>query len=383
MSGDYTEQSRVIGWDVGLHGGGWGGDLDLLKRRNPLPTLDLGFRFDDSWNEATQDENHDYYITDELGERKYKGSCTGIIGEYKREFDAWGAYQGMVRKGRIDDPDDAYYKMSFDDCKAQWAKLGKDARDHGSRMHKEIEKFYNNCAVWPDDATWHEDPETSPALHRFMEFHRTEVVGRLVPFRTEQNIWHEDYEFAGQADILFQRAEWLDDPDKRSWVIVGDWKRTKKDLANQRAFRGERMLGCCSELEAVSRSEYQLQMSLYAFILQRRTGLVVRELRVGVFHHNNPSYVWLKLEPRYDIVERMLVERRHKLLHRYSQAQVDLSIEMAKRAEEAAAGDEGALDSLVELNREANLNARALRGLLKSQTVYGASKAKIMGTATG
>lgn len=358
-------------WDTKLYGGGMDGDLDMLKRRNPIPALDNNFRFDDSIDPATGQRRHDYWIVDKDGERKYKGSCTGLIAEYKRKFNAAAAYAGMRRNGRIADKNDEYYGMSLDDCIKQWDDTREAASAAGTLVHAEIEKFYNNCADWLHDPLWRTNPETAPSLKRFMKFHLDVVLKeQFVPLRTEQNLFLEPYELSGQADMLFQRREWLDDPIKCMWVIIADWKRSKKNLGQQVPYKGEKMLGCCSELDAVSFSEYRIQMSLYATILQARTSYIVKELYVGAFHEVNDAYLWLRAEPVYHIVDKMLVERRQKMIARYIR-ELETSYASAKQP--------GAdLPAIIEAQY---LAVRSLRGLLKQQMVFGASNAAILDTA--
>lgn len=372
------QQSEFIGWNVAHHGGGYGGDIDFLKRLNPIHSLDTGFRFDDSFNEQTQDDNHDYYIDCQVyGERKFDGSCTGIIKKCLHPFVRQDAYDGMVRNGRISDPESKYAGMGAEEVFEKWDREGKEARTYGTRMHKEIEKFYNNCADWTTSADWLTDPNVSPSLKRFIEFHVTEVVGKLALLRTEQNIWSRRYEFAGQCDILFQRVEWLNDPVKCKWVIIGDWKRTKKDLHNQTAYRGKKMLGAAASLDEVSLNEYRLQMTFYGHVLQERTDYVVKEMYVGAFHENNPTYVWKKIEPVWGIVKTLLTQRRQSLLHKYTELQAKHSHILADIFDEEADESSMDLDSLrerrdasVEILRKTSL---ALRDLLTEQSAFGAT----------
>ena len=375
-----ADVEQFDGWDVTLFGGGMGGDLNFLKRRNPVPSLDTGMRFDDSLDPQTGEKRHDYWIVDPFGERRYHGSCTGLIGEYKRHFDAAAAYAGMKRKGRIVDPDDEYFGKSLEQCKAEWASNSEESQEHGSRVHAEIELFYNNATNWPTKSEWLDDCDTSPALQRFLMFHLEWVVPqRMVPFRTELIIWDEEFEFTGQCDIVFQREEWRNDPVRRNWVILGDWKRTKKKLLTEEAYRDERMFGCCSSLPNVSLSEYKLQLTLYALILQRRTPFIVVELHIGVFHANNTSYQWITIEPLYDIAAQMLIERRQKLLFRYSQKMLEITQEVAIAEEIARQLGEvvGASDAVANFDA-----ARGLHGLLKSQIAFDASNETVMGATS-
>lgn len=310
----------VIPWDTSLHGGGTDGHIDQKKNENPIAALDENFYFDDSIDPVTRQRKHDYYRLDAYGWRRFNGSCTGLIATYENRFDAVATYAKMKANGRIDNVKDEYYGMTEQEVVDQWREGGEEASGHGSRMHAEIEKFYNNCADWTEDAVWLEDDDTTPALVRFLKFHMEVVVPQgIVPYRLELNIWDDATEFAGQADFVYQRLEWRADPMKRNWVGIGDWKRTKKDIFSYFSFGGKKMLGVCGSLSDCKRNHYALQMTLYAVVLQRRTNLVVKELHLGVFHEKHASYIWEPIKPLTQIAEAMLAERRKQLLAAYSQ----------------------------------------------------------------
>lgn len=346
-------------WNTALYGGGFDGHIDFLKAKNPLPSLDENFWFDDSIDPETGQKRHDYWINDAYGPRKYHGSCTGLISEKKRKFDAHAAYMGMYKKGRIHDPADEYYGMSFEQVRDQWIEGGEEASGRGSEMHAEIEMFFNSCTNWIENERWNSNPDVAPSLARFLIFFEMEVCGKMVPYRTELNIWDEEFEFCGQCDVLFQLLEWVNDPEKKNWVIIGDWKRTKKNLLGQRSYGN--MLGCCSSLQDKNINHYTLQMTLYKLGLERRTNLRVQACYLGIFHANNPSYQWIKVEPLPAIAMQMLVERRQTLLAKYSTAIPMLLLE-----------------NTAEKTKEAFEASRSLAGLLKSATTYGARTVDIL-----
>lgn len=342
-------------WPPEFGGQGNTSSIDMLRKLNPVPVLDTNFRFDDSIDPSTGRKRHDYYITDSYGERKYHGSCTGIIAEYSKKFDAAAVYKGMVQKGRIKDPTDKYYLMTLEQCVQEWSEIGEQASGFGSLVHEEIEKFFNNACAWYKDEMWCKNEETRPALLRFMKFFRVFMVGNdIIPFRTELVLHNEKYEFAGSIDMVAKRREWINDRDKKNWVILMDWKRSKKDLEDEKSYGN--MLGVCSSLPDCSLSKYRLQLTLYALILMSRTSFVVKELYVVAFHGAHESYDLIPIEPLYEIAEKMLVERRQKLLCKYSTQ----------------------LCAMLDLSTEESLVARNLHGLLKSQFAFGAAKEEVM-----
>ena len=360
-----------------LFGGGQGGNLDILKSRSPVPQFDGRIRFDDSFDPETKEEKHDYYITEEYGERKFDGSCTGLIGSCFPQFDGSAAYDGMARKGRIRDPKDKYYGKSKQEVLDEWNGTGYLARTHGKNMHKQIEYFLNNC-VDLKNGEW-ESEANKPALDRFLRCWRNEFVGKIIPMRTEMIMFDKRFEFAGQADFVYRRVEWLDDPEKCNWIGIGDWKRSKKDMNDQKAY--ENGLGPCSELPNTSRSQYALQMSMYGSCMMRQTAFVVKEMYLGIFHEAHPDYLWIKVEPLYDVADRMLLERRQKSIQKYTRRIMQNSTRLAEYICLDAEASEQRKDDARNAALENLIDSRALKGMLDDIYVYGASAEDVLGTS--
>jgi len=356
-------ESVVVG-DV--FGGGTGGHLGRLKEKFPIAKFDGHVRFDDSLDEATGEEKHDYYVVERYGERLFHGSCTGLIEKYFPKFDAEGAYNGMKKRGRIDDPNDEYYQMSKEDVLKQWSETGRDARNHGKEMHKTIEAFLN-CVVDIAAPVW-ESVHNKPALDRFLCMWRTEIVGKIIPLRTELIMFDRRYEFSGQADLIYTRPEWLADPHKCKWIGVGDWKRSKKTFDEKAYGTG---FGPCASLPNDSLSKYRLQMSLYASCLMRQTDYEVVELCLGIFHEKHPTYRWIVAEPLYDIADKMLVERRQFNVVKYLNTALSLSTHL--QSTHSASPDR---EEFCELEDA----VKSLDGLFRDMTVFGATTEEILGT---
>jgi hypothetical protein len=375
-----------------LFGGGSGGSLDMWKRKNPMPQFDGIVRFDDSTDPVTKQQNHNYYVTETYGERLFHGSCTGMLKDYFPQFNGKAAYAGMKAKGRIEDPDDEYYGMSEEKVLAQWEDGGLHARTHGSAMHKTIEAFLCNCydTNWP---IW-ESPENKPALDYFLKFWKEEIVGKIVPFRTEMIMFDRRFEFSGQADFVYKRVEWLVDPAKKKWIGVGDWKRSKKFAElkedeifvfqnnKKKKYAPKKGFGICAEIDAIPLNEYRLQMSLYATCLMRQTELEVHELHLGIFHEVYDNYLWLRCEPLFSIADAMLVDRRQRVIAAYCLG----LLKSSRQAVDTMCALEGAFPDKEEWRAEMKNveqiadQSRSLEGLLRDMNAYGATTDEILGS---
>lgn len=359
-----------------VFGGGQGGNLDALKCAAPVPQFDGRIRFDDSFDPVTNEEKHDYYVKEEYGERKFEGSCTGLIESCFPHFDGSAVYDGMERKGRIRDPKDKYYNKTKKEVLDEWNGTGYLARTHGKNMHKQIEVFLNNC-VDPNNVEW-ESEANKPALDRFLRCWRNEFVGKIVPIRTEMIMFDKRFEFAGQADFVYRRVEWLEDPEKKNWIGVGDWKRSKKNMNEEKAY--ENGFGPCADVPSTSRSKYALQMSMYGSCMMRQTPFVVKEMHLGIFHEAHEDYLWIKVEPMYEVADRMLLLRRQQSIQKYMLRILKNSTRLAEFVcnsgdvlkDDKEAESHAALENLVD--------SRALKGLLDDVYVYGASADDVLGT---
>ena len=54
---------------------------------------------------------------------------------------------GMIERGKLEDPENKYYKMTREEIKEMWRKNGEEASGKGTQMHYDIECFYNNMEI--------------------------------------------------------------------------------------------------------------------------------------------------------------------------------------------------------------------------------------------
>lgn len=299
---------------------------ERLRHAHPLPAFDDLVYMDVP--------THTYYVLDYNTDtyRRFKGSCTGLIAEHEPQFNRELVYEQMRVKGRFDDPKDRYYGMTRDQVFAAWEGTSDDASEFGSEMHAAIELDLNGGGDREHDEVW-QSVENGPSLKRYAAFHRDYILQpgeqfgvaanreggpKARAWRTELTMFDADYEFAGQADVL------LELPD--GTFVLGDWKRTKKDL-NENRFK-KYFMRFLSHLEHTKLNVYRLQMSLYALCVQKFAPHIrIVELRLGVFHYNNPSYLWLRVEPLFAEARALLEWRRGQIQH----AHVSAALEVARR----------------------------------------------------
>lgn len=344
-------------YDVGkegpsLYGGGTGCDIDYLKKKNPQPRVFAGTKF----NEGP----HTYEVLEDYGYRTLNGSCTGILDDFFPKKDSMQMAISMGSHTR----EKKYKGMTNEEIVQLWKEIGEHASHHGTIMHQQIELFMNNA--WdPTHEAWSSE-ENKVSLKYFLDFHRDEIVGKIVPLWTELIMSWTRYDFSGQDDFVGQRVEWLDDPVKKYWVIVADWKRSKKNFTEPSYGYG---LGPCSDMEDTPWSRYTLQTTLYSLCLMENTKYIVKEIYVGVFHPNHEGYIWKQVTPVYEKAKEMLEIRRRQRASLYSQTLLDRTNQICAfiDALDQSAGD-GSLSEVKVISDELKGAARSFCGLVADVT---------------
>ena len=106
-------------------------------------------------------------------------------------FDADAIIKKMMSSKKW--PQSKYYGMSVEEIKAGWEKNRDEAAGAGTKMHYDIECYYNK----------HEVKNDSKEYAHFMKF--VEAFPNLKPYRTEWMVWYEELRFAGSIDMVYEK----------------------------------------------------------------------------------------------------------------------------------------------------------------------------------
>lgn len=326
-----------------VFGGGYGHDyVEHLRSINKVSMFDRLIRF--------VDETHTYYYKHVRPffafERKINSSTTTVLKKYFDVFDQDLVLARMRAKGRMDDPEDKYYRMTDEQILVMWKKNSDRASGEGTEMHFAIERFLNN-ARRPDD-----EHEATRQFALFRAWHMEEMVAKnIVPYRTELCMFDEEHEMAGMCDLAVQRAEDVGHPDRGNIIELYDWKCTMKcnpELAPfaagtkrvgpvdperhfwlpntvQKKFNPEKGFSFeasqaesfCHELVDCETSKYFIQLNVYKWMCER-AGLTVRCMKIIAFHENNPEPYVIEVPNLGHIVEQMMAERKAAMIATYT-----------------------------------------------------------------
>ena len=180
-------------------------------------------------------------------------------------FDADEIITKMERKDYFNNPNHKYYKKTREEIKELWKQNGIKASEAGTKMHYDIECYYNNCPNENDSIEY----------KYFLEF--KETVKHLTPYRTEWMIWDKELKFAGSIDMIFE--------NKDGSLEIYDWKRSK-GIVKTNAFQNAKT-ECISHLPDSNYWHYCLQLNTYKALLEKNYGKKVNGMYLVCLHPNN------------------------------------------------------------------------------------------------
>ena len=217
----------------------------------------------------TFDEGPHIYTID--GKSDYT-SVTTFIHSLFPKFNADKIIAGMMKSRKWSQS--KYFGMTPDEIKKQWNENGKSASSAGTKLHYDIECFFNGN---PND-------NDSIEYMFFREFWE-KYSSSLKPYRAEWMVFDEDVKLAGSIDMLFER----EDGD----LEIYDWKRCK-EIKKFNNFES----GICDCVEHLPNSNfwhYSLQLNIYKEILERKYGKTVKGLYLVCLHPNKSGYERIKV----------------------------------------------------------------------------------------
>ena len=187
-----------------------------------------------------------------------------------------------------------YYGKTREEIKDGWEKNGEEASKAGTKMHYDIECFYNDEDVEID--------EDCVEFDYFMSFENN-IGSELEPYRTEWMIWDKELKLAGSINMIFRK------PD--GTLLIYDWKRCKeikKDNRYQSA-----ITECIDHLPDSNFWHYSLQLNTYKYMLEKNYGEKVVGMYLVCLHpnNNNKSYIRLKVPHlKSELGDLMMLKKR-------------------------------------------------------------------------
>lgn len=228
------------------------------------------------------EENSHTYTID--GDSSYTSVTTFVHNQFEK-FDADKIITNMMRSSRWEK--NKYYGKSREEIKEEWLKNGTTASTTGTRLHFDIECFYNGV---PNE-------NNSIEYNHFLNFNEDHKY--LEAFRTEWMIYDKPSKLAGSVDMIFKDGDDLH---------IYDWKRCK-EIVKCNPFGKSSINPLIEELPDTNYWHYCLQLNIYKYIIEKNYGYKVKDLYLIVLHPKNKNYQKMKVIDLQRHVNELVCER--------------------------------------------------------------------------
>lgn len=221
------------------------------------------------------DEPHVYFI----GDRQLTVSATGIIKKYKQPFDSdyWSKYKAKK------------LGVTQADILTEWDLKRVTSTVKGSIFHDYAENYLSNKVfAYPTEMVL-STPEfmgvdlviekIEKLKIMFHKFHAA-IQGRMIPIKSEFVIGDPSLDMGGMIDQLFYNK-------KTGMLEIWDWK-TNKEIKTKNNYN-TKMIDVMSSYDDCELSHYSLQLAIYKFVFERRTGIKLGCSRIAYFHEKHDT----------------------------------------------------------------------------------------------
>ena len=210
------------------------------------------------------EKTHHYTVDD-------KGGYTSVTSVLKKLFEPFNSDSVIDKMMNGNNWENSqYFGMTKQEIKNKWKKDGIEAANAGTKLHADIEKFYNQEEYLND----------SEEFKYFMKFH--EENKELKPYRTEWMVWDEDSKLSGSIDMVFEKED--------GTLMIYDWKRSKNITKNSR-FETYSKHKDLQHIPDLNYWHYSLQLNLYKYIIETKYGKKVSELKLVCLHPIHSNYI--------------------------------------------------------------------------------------------
>lgn len=250
---------------------------NYLSEKNHHPR-DSHIKFDEPTHTYTIDGSSDYT------------SVTTWNHTHFKKFDADVIINRMMRSRNW--LSSKYYGQTADEIKAGWDQNRDEAAQAGTKMHYDIECYYNGVNVINDSEEF--------------RFFKTFVADHpeLKPYRTEWTIWDSELRIAGSIDILYEN------PD--GTLSIYDWKRSKGIVRNKQ-YEEYSTTQCLSHIPDTNFWHYALQLNTYKAILEKNYGKKVTKMCLVCLHPDQRTYQLIDIPELNEEIEALFNVRRSQL----------------------------------------------------------------------
>jgi ATP-dependent exoDNAse (exonuclease V) beta subunit len=210
------------------------------------------------------------------GDRGGYTSVTTWNHQHFEKFDSDRIINNILKNKKwSSDPSYKYYKMTKEAINKMWDDNRDQAAQAGTKMHYDIECFYNKLDVI----------NNSIEYQYFCKF--ADDFKELKPYRTEWMVYYEELKLSGSIDMIFEN------PD--GTLQIYDWKRCK-EIQHESNFGKYSTTTCISHLPDTNFWHYALQLNVYKTILEHKYDKKVTNLYLVCIHPDNAYKTYERIE---------------------------------------------------------------------------------------
>lgn len=196
-----------------------------------------------------------------------------------------------------------YYGMTREEIKKSWDDNRDAAATAGTKMHYDIESYYNNIPPVNDSIEYKYFKAFEEArLDSVKGFGRT-----LVPYRTEWTVFHEELRISGSIDMIYENTE-------TGHLEIYDWKRSR-EIKKTTPFGKSSVNPVIDHIPDTNYWHYALQLNTYAYILETKYDKKVDALYLVCLHpeNKNGSYIRISVPRLREDMDNLVAQRLEKL----------------------------------------------------------------------
>ena len=239
----------------------------------------------------TFDEGPHIYTID--GDSSFT-SVTSWNHSHFQHFDADKIISKMMASPKW--PNSKYFGMTPSEIKKQWSDNGAKASAAGTKMHYDIECFYNDMDV---------EVEVDCLEWQYFEKFEEDYGSKMEPYRTEWMVWDKELQFAGSIDMIYENQD--------GTLSIYDWKRCK-EIKKDNRFQSAKT-ECIKHLPDSNYWHYSLQLNTYKYLLEKNYGKKIKEMYLVCLHPNNDnkSYQRIKVNDMKKEIDDLMALRKQML----------------------------------------------------------------------
>lgn len=225
-----------------------------------------------------KESNHSY--TNVLTDKRYT-SVTSLLSKFESKFvpDKWNTKKTMTD-----------LNMTYEEVIDYWDRLNRFSQVKGSYVHYAIEKYLKeNLSIQDMQLKY----DLSKEVLNYLKFvKRLKIKEKL--FLCEDLLYSDEYEIAGQSDIVVLNAKTID---------IYDWK-TSDDELKREGYNNKKLIYPLDEVPAGKLSKYELQLSIYMFFAEKMYGLKAGKMFICNFRNGKIDKI--KVNYQKDLVKKLL-----------------------------------------------------------------------------